>query len=478
MNLSYENLSKNDRQHHLVLGVIVISALLLRIVQIDREPLWTDEALTLIIKNSPIFDLFFKPIDPTGGLYYFLSKIVPDGASGTVARLPSVVFGTGSVAAMYWLARAALTSRLSLVAAAMVAVCPALVDFSQEARSYSLLIFMVILSTGALLHWAKEGRSWQLALFGGTSVLALYTHFTAAFWIGPALLIGLDVADRLNKRRAYLIAVASMAAASSPELLRTYNHAVYIGTLAFVEVPSARDGLSIIGNTLTPFGTTGIIALIVYLCLRWKKVASMQHHAMAVALVLASIPLIVWLFSHLVTPIFMSRTVLLGIPGILLLLLIVERKDDWPLGSTVFVLGSVAFLLIHGTTREKEPWHKIAADLRSNLRAGDGILICPGFSAPALIHALNGTAHPVFLTLNKEIASLDSRVGWERRYLLLNRWRLEGRPRSTRMLTPARIWIVEQGCEQKSVVRDWLGGEPASKLFVSQPTYRLVVRPN
>ena len=55
---------------------ITLTGCVIRLLEIDRWPLWSDEALTLLVAQWPLQYLFLVPVDPTPGLYYSLHKLL------------------------------------------------------------------------------------------------------------------------------------------------------------------------------------------------------------------------------------------------------------------------------------------------------------------------------------------------------------------------------------------------------------------
>src|SRR5262245_59370438 len=132
-------------EHWMLFAAILVVATLLRIVALDVRGLWTDEALTIVLSNWSIPDLLLRPTDPTPALYYILHKLlIPASASLEVVRSISVVAGVMSVALMFLVARLAFGMGGGLLAAALLAVWSAHVDYSQEVRAYSLLFFLTL----------------------------------------------------------------------------------------------------------------------------------------------------------------------------------------------------------------------------------------------------------------------------------------------------------------------------------------------
>src|SRR6266850_7900928 len=94
--------------HWVMLATIFIVAILLRVIAIDAQGLWTDEALTLVLSNWSISDMLLLPTDPTPPLYYAIHKLFLSAHSSIAAiRSISVVAGVMSVGFMYVLGRLA-----------------------------------------------------------------------------------------------------------------------------------------------------------------------------------------------------------------------------------------------------------------------------------------------------------------------------------------------------------------------------------
>jgi 4-amino-4-deoxy-L-arabinose transferase-like glycosyltransferase len=116
-------------------------------------------------------------------LYYLLAwgwaKAFGTGEIGL--RSLTALFGAATVPVAYLIGRELASSRAGLIAAAIAAVNPMLIWYSQEARSYALLVFF---GTLALLFFARalrSGKGRDLALWALASALALCSHYFAVF---------------------------------------------------------------------------------------------------------------------------------------------------------------------------------------------------------------------------------------------------------------------------------------------------------
>jgi uncharacterized membrane protein len=78
-----------------------------------------------------------------------------------------------------------LPRRAALIAAAIVAVNPVLIWFSQDARAYSLVFLLAALSFLFFARARRSGSRRDLGWWAVTSALALWTHYFAAFVVVP-----------------------------------------------------------------------------------------------------------------------------------------------------------------------------------------------------------------------------------------------------------------------------------------------------
>lgn len=379
------------RRYSCLLAVTVVG-LVLRLISIDDWSLWGDEALTLLIVQWPLPTLFFAPADPTAGFYYAIHKVLLGPEVGVVAaRSISVAAGTLLIPASFFLAKAARVP--ALLTATLIALSFPLIDYSQEARAYSLLILLTTQSVAFFLWWSRSDRLWHLAASLALAVLAFYTHFIAIFWVGPLALAALWT----GKRRAVapLLTVFILA---MPEVSRLAQY--HQPDFSWLLQASPKDAANTLARAVLPFRLAGSAALMIALVLGWRiwlhrtllaKWATANWPAAVTLLIFFTIPLAIWLFGMILKPIFMPRTILIALPGILLalaLLLSFEQR----LIKIVAVGICAASLLVTGTMRPREDWRTMAA------RVGDDmVLMCQGWQGAAMRHALGPNSRVLLL---------------------------------------------------------------------------------
>jgi mannosyltransferase len=200
-----------------VLGLTVLGAAL-RFGTLNVQSIWLDESATLILVHRGLSGMLshLSSSESTPPLYYILvwgwSKVFGAGPIGF--RSFSALVGTLTIPAMYAAGRE-VSPRVGMWAAALAVVNPAMYYYSQEARAYALLI---LFSAVAFALWQRALRMpdrRRLALWAGASMLALLTHYFAAFLFLPEAVI---LVRRVGWRRVWapIGAVALTGAALLP----------------------------------------------------------------------------------------------------------------------------------------------------------------------------------------------------------------------------------------------------------------------
>jgi mannosyltransferase len=167
---------------------LTVLAAVLRFGTLDRQSFWVDELVTVSLVRRPFGDMLrtIPHSEATPYLYYVLAwpwtHLFGSGEVGL--RSLSALAGTATVAAAYGAGAALVSRRVGLIAAALVAVNPFLLWYSQEARAYAVVTLFVAIG---LWFFARALNGERAALVGWTVAagLALATHYFATFVVAP-----------------------------------------------------------------------------------------------------------------------------------------------------------------------------------------------------------------------------------------------------------------------------------------------------
>lgn len=176
----------------LLLFCIVLLGAFLRIYRLDYKSLWMDEmGQVLTAMRGSVLEVIAEssshlspPLDYII-LHYFLFL----GNTDFIVRLPAAIFGTLSIIMAYRLGKVLFGEKEGLVSALLLSVSPIAVWYSQEARMYSLFMFLSLLSLFFFITaLQKKNDMWWLG-FVFSTVLCLYTHYFAFFVVLNEMLI-------------------------------------------------------------------------------------------------------------------------------------------------------------------------------------------------------------------------------------------------------------------------------------------------
>jgi mannosyltransferase len=200
----------------LPLGLLIVLAALLRFPTLATQSIWFDEAATWELTRLPFGDMLSALPDRESNppLFYVLEWLVTRafGDGEFALRGLSALAGTLLVPVAFGIGRRIGGTRAGLATAALVAVNPLLVWFSQEARSYELVALLSAASLLLFLRALDDDRPRVLAWWALLSALALCSHYFACFVLAPQIAWLLW---RHPSRRAVLAVVAALMVVSA-----------------------------------------------------------------------------------------------------------------------------------------------------------------------------------------------------------------------------------------------------------------------
>jgi hypothetical protein len=172
------------------LAALLVLAAALRLATLTEQSLWYDEAFTPLHVLHAGLGATLKSVvhtENTPPLWYVLAwadaRVLGDGA--LALRLPSALAGIATVPVVWAIGRELAGRRTALIGAALVAVNPLFVWYSQEARAYGLFVFFAALAMLCFARLLHEPTGRRAAAFALSGALALLTHYFAVFLLVP-----------------------------------------------------------------------------------------------------------------------------------------------------------------------------------------------------------------------------------------------------------------------------------------------------
>ena len=186
------------RHDYAILGAILLLALFLRVWGLNA-PLWYDEIMTVETHlRLPWGDMMQSYSMNHHYLFSLQAKASFElfGEAPWSARLPAMVFGVASIAAIWWLARDLAGRNIAHVTALLLAISFHHIWFSQNARGYTELAFWCALGAILFKHGLHRPTFRIWIGYGVCLSLAISTHLTGAFFFAAQGLVWFFIATR------------------------------------------------------------------------------------------------------------------------------------------------------------------------------------------------------------------------------------------------------------------------------------------
>lgn len=402
--------SKLDKRKSLVLLIlIIVLAIGLRLINIGRDSIWFDEAISYLTANFSINEILNNTTKSAHPPFYYLLLhfwLKLSTNSDITLRFLSVLLNVLLIPVVYLLTLDLFDRRsLALLAALFVAISPFHITYSHELRMYTLLMLLTTLMVWA--YWrAIHGRHWGWwLLFFLTALLSIYTHLFSFFALTA---IGFYALLTYKNRRALTITILiglALAILFIPWLSIVAGEAEYsVGSLR----PLIQEQ-GIINNpvkllitfTFLLFGqstnlwfsaavlflTVSIIIIFILEVFKVRQEEDFSALSLLILLVMCIIGLPVLIYH--IRPFFLpERTMAAASPFLIILVVWSVTRKKSPLPYLVFATGivmlvsSFVYLL---SPAQKPPYRETLQFVSDNQEAGDVILhTSDGSYLPAL----------------------------------------------------------------------------------------------
>ncbi len=340
------------------------------------------------------------------------------GTSVEVLRAPALIVGVAGVPALWWAVRGLISERwVALLAAALLALNPMAVWYSQVARSYALVVLGACLAFGALARAVERPeRRGMWALYVLATVLLAYSDLLAPAILLPAQLLLASRAGREGAKRT----VAALVAAGVLCVPLLIAAIVSLGRRdALYWVPKLDRSLVETGLQEFSGGYSGVtavrwltlLALVVLLggalvalarrgALPRSLTAVGESGELLVALAWGVLPPALLLAISAKVAVFWPRYAIVALPGLCVLAAVSARTLLAGAGIVArgLAAGSILVLVVAGAYADgkqvsatQQDWPPVMSWLRAERTAGqpmvlDNVLMLPsmGYYDPAL----------------------------------------------------------------------------------------------
>jgi mannosyltransferase len=232
---------------------VFVLALLPRLIGLGAKPFWLDEASTLqrasLAPAALVHDSFLNHHMPS--FFLMLSPLVGLGDPQFWLRLPSAIFGALAVMLVFMIATRIATRIAGVIAALVIGLSPTALAFSQEARSYTMEMTLILVALYGVTRLALDipaasqpirtggaRMAWLAFILG--SAAALDVLGDGLPWLLTANLIGVFLILQSPARKQllwnFLAADVIVAASSAPfyALMTLYQGQGYVQSVMWI----------------------------------------------------------------------------------------------------------------------------------------------------------------------------------------------------------------------------------------------------
>ena len=164
--------------------VIFLICLFFRVYDLSNESIWLDEAFSIVRAKFDLSQILFRP-ENSPPLYYIILHgwINLFGDSEFSVRFPSVLFGSLSILMMYKVGNQIFNKDVGVLSSLLLGVSVFHIRYSQEARTYSLSVFLTLLSMYFFIKLLRNTSYKGLFSYIIFSALLIYSHIYGLFII-------------------------------------------------------------------------------------------------------------------------------------------------------------------------------------------------------------------------------------------------------------------------------------------------------
>jgi len=377
-----------NKREALVIFFIFAVIFLLRLYGLGRHDLWYDEIFTVNYARQPWFNV-------NAPLYWILlhfwTKLF--GFSELSLRLPSAIFSFGSVIFVYLIAKRLFGKRAGIISSLLMGLSPFHLWYAQEARDYSMVLFLGTFSSYLLLRALKRGHRINWLAFIPVSIMGLYaSYFYIPLFLAHFLYVALSKNRRTGFNESFSFSAIMLGFSFFlPRFILKFNT---IRQGFWVPEPDAGSLLITLENFLLGYNGTptlyiacSVIAGVLLLSLCWRMRRPGLGKQVVFCVTLSIVPIfLIFAFSRALFPIYLDRGLIIFSPYIYILLaaglVFLHRRLSLFIGPAflaLLVAGSYAYfadIMVspiehHMGTYTKKPIRPVTEFLMNNIGPGD-----------------------------------------------------------------------------------------------------------
>ena len=349
---------------YVVFYIIFFCSLILRFYGLDKESFWNDELASWDISNQStingVLDRSYGDNNPPGYylILYFIQKYI--GSSEFLLRLPSALAGTLSVGMIFLLARKLYSDKEAVFSALFMGFSWFPIYYSQDARSYSLLLLFSLLTSYLWLFvrdsftnkpfYRNQAITYSF-LYLVAAIITCYLHYFGVYII---FLQGIALGFSLMKKRSNLLPAIILYLLVLLSYVPWFDALLYTiqKEKGWVQHPVWHKFLNYLGTFLGDGKNMGLLVLFYYcknnlnitqwenirMITVWRKFTDIFHPTVLLSYWLVLPYVIVYFKSIILSPILTPRNMIIVLPAVYILLARAFSKIKFNVWHTMILL--------------------------------------------------------------------------------------------------------------------------------------------
>lgn len=405
-------MSKSTRDRLTILAILFLG-LFLRIYHLSNESIWYDEAYSIKMATSSLHQSLehIAQYDKHPPLYYLLLRywINLFGDTEFSTRFLSVIFGFFSIFMIYKVGSLIFDEEVGILSSLILGLSTFHIYYSQEARMYSLMTLLTLLSIYFFVKLIRERSLIASIAYMLSSILLMYTHVYGLFIIiaENIYIVTLFLFSKESRKlnfRIWILLQAILIALFTPWISALSKQVMAIESGFYITKPSI---LSIIQTFYISSGSKLLLFLFIILSffsvltyekieggIDWKDLfKSIESYQLNIRFsnVVRIYLLSVWLLTPIILPFIISKVsgpiyrdkyTIAASLAFYILVAAGIRNIDYKYIKLAIIAIIIVFSLVsvrrYYTTINKQQWREVANYIDSNAKHGD-LLLFNGF---------------------------------------------------------------------------------------------------
>lgn len=365
---------------------LTLLAFLLDFVNITNTSVGLDESVSIAYARLSITSLLsiLTGGDANMSLYHVLLNLWVRmfGESELAVRSLSAVFGALAVSAIYLLGARLFGRTAGLVAGLLFALDAFIVHYADTARSYAMLVLLVVLSSYFLVVEIEQPSRRNRIAYVLASTLAVYAHYFAAYVLVVHVCTLVALRRRTALTREWLGVAAAIVLLCTPEAIFAFREGPVL--ISWIKQPTLNDVEATLvelagGSRVLLFA---LIAGGCYATVSAVKERGYWRNGFVAAWLV--VPIVLSFALSFVQPIFLSRYFIICVPALILFgtAAITSVRRPVAAGALIatFVWLSATQLLAFYTSDVGENWRDATRYVLAATRPGDAIVFYPRYA--------------------------------------------------------------------------------------------------